>query len=295
MLISTNLVYIRDQGKEECRVPGKIIPREILSKSALNKTGIPGYEYCINPYVGCAHNCIYCYASFMCRFTGHQEKWGEFLDIKVNFSDVLAKKLSGRARPEGKVLLGSVTDAYQPAESRYKITRSSLEILADYQLLDVHILTKSALVQRDLPILRQLRACEVGFTITTMDRNIARVIEPGASPPHLRLAAARQLINAGIPVWVFVAPLLPGLSDTEDALTCLLSTLHEAGIKEILLDYLNPYPAVVHRLKIIYRQYFPEALPELEVYLTHTEIYRDKIAGRLCQVSGLVGCQPYFV
>lgn len=273
----------------------KIVPREILCKSALNKTGIPGYEYCINPYVGCTHSCIYCYASFMCRFTGHQEKWGEFLDIKVNFPDVLAKKLNGRVRPEGKVLLGSVTDAYQPVEARYKITRASLEILAGYQLLDVHILTKSALVQRDLPILRQLRACEVGFTITTMERNIARVIEPGASPPHLRLAAARQLIKAGIPVWVFIAPLLPGLSDTEEALTSLLLTLHEAGIKEILLDYLNPYSVVVHRLKGVYRQYFPKALPKLEEYLHYPVIYKDKIEGRLNQICRFVGCQANFV
>ncbi|MDD3655019.1 MAG: radical SAM protein [Desulfotomaculaceae bacterium] len=273
----------------------KIVPREILCKSALNKTGIPGYEYCINPYVGCAHACLYCYASFMCRFTGHQEKWGEFLDVKVNLPAVLAKRLGGRTRPEGKVLLGTVTDAYQPAEALYKITRSSLEVLAEYQLLEVHILTKSALVQRDLPVLRRLRACEVGFTITTMDRNIARVLEPGASPPHLRLAAARQLMQAGIPVWVFIAPLLPGLSDTEEGLNSLLQTLHKTGVREILIDYLNPYPAVVHRLKSAYRRYFPNALPELEEYLHHPAIYRDKIEGRLNQVRDLVGCQTCFV
>ncbi|MDD4169339.1 MAG: radical SAM protein [Desulfotomaculaceae bacterium] len=273
----------------------KIVPREILCKSALNKTGIPGYEYCLNPYVGCAHACLYCYASFMCRFTGHQKKWGEFLDVKVNFPSVLAKRLSGRARPEGKVMLSTVTDAYQPAEALYKITRSSLEVLAEYQLLEVHILTKSALVQRDLPVLRRLRACEVGVTITTMDRNIARVLEPGASPPHLRLAAARQLMQAGIPVWVFIAPLLPGLSDTEEGLISLLQTLHQTGIREILIDCLNPYPAVVHRLKNAYRRYFPGALPELEEYLRHPAIYQHKIESRLNLVNELVGCQPCFI
>ncbi|HWQ89097.1 MAG TPA: radical SAM protein [Desulfitobacteriaceae bacterium] len=274
----------------------QFVPREIKCKSALNKTGIPGYEYCLNPYVGCAHGCIYCYASFMSRFTGHQEKWGEFLDVKVNFPDILAKQLSSRRkRAEGRVLLGTVTDAYQPVEARYKITRSSLKVLADYQLLEVHILTKSALVQRDISILRQLRACEVGFTVTTTDRKIARLFEPYASPPQLRLAAARQLIKAGIPVWVFIAPLLPGLSDTEEALIRLLRALHETGIKEILLDYLNPYPAVVHRLKNAYRHYFPQALLELEEYLLQPGIYQEKIAVRLHQVSGLVGCQYNFI
>ncbi|ADI01901.1 SPL family radical SAM protein [Syntrophothermus lipocalidus] len=272
-----------------------IAVREILCKSALNKTGVPGYQYCINPYVGCAHACVYCYASFMCRFTNHLEKWGRFLDVKVNFPEVLAKQLGRRNRPEGAVLVGSVTDAYQPAEAVYEITRSSLRILADYQLLEVHTLTKSSLVLRDLPLLRQMRGCEVGFTITTLDRNVARVLEPGASPPHLRLAAARELIRAGIKVWVFIAPLLPGVSDREESLTGLLRTIHECGIREVLLDTLNPYPAVVQRLKNTYLRYFPEALPELETYLRSPEMYRDKIEARLCNISELVGCQPYFV
>ncbi len=272
-----------------------IVSREILCKSALNKTGIPGYKYCINPYIGCTHACLYCYASFMCRFTDHQEKWGRFLDVKVNFSDVLAKQLRSRTRPEGKVLLGSVTDAYQPAEAIYKITRSSLEVLADYQLLEVHILTKSALVQRDLPMLRQLRACKVGFTITTLDLHIARVIESGASPPQLRVAAAWELIKAGIPVWIFISPLLPGVTDTEESLASLLHTIHECGIREVLLDRLNPYPAVVQRLKSAYRKHFPEALPELKEYLRYPGIYQDRIEGRLQQISELVSFRPYFV
>ncbi len=247
-----------------------------MCKSALTRTGIPGYDYCLNPYGGCTHGCVYCYASFMCRFTGHREKWGEFLDVKANFPAVLAKQLSGRrAKPEGKVLLGSVTDAYQPAEARYGITRASLQVLADYRLLEVGVLTKSHLVERDLPILRELRACEVGFTITTMDRNVAGLLEPGASEPQLRLAAASRLIKAGIPVWVFVAPLLPGLTDTEESLTTLYRSLHAAGVKEILLDHLNPYPAVANRLKAAYRRHFPAALPALEEYLRHPGAYRD--------------------
>jgi DNA repair photolyase len=231
----------------------------------------------------------------MTRFTTHQEKWGEFLDVKVNFPEVLAKQLhSRRKRVEGKALLGTVTDAYQPVEARYKITQASLQVLAEYQHLEVHILTKSALVQRDIPVLRRLRACEVGFTVTTLERNIARVLEPYASPPQLRLAAARQLIKAGIPVWVFIAPLLPGLADTEEALFRLLQALHETGIREILLDYLNPYPAVIHRLKKAYLHYFPEALPVLEEYLRHPEIYRARIAACLQQASSMVGCQCSF-
>ncbi|NMC27856.1 MAG: hypothetical protein GYA42_06885, partial [Syntrophomonadaceae bacterium] len=79
-------------GNGELLVGKTLITRGIECKTALNKTGIPGYQYCMNPYVGCTHACVYCYASFMCRFTGHSEPWGEFLDVKVNFPSVLAKQ-----------------------------------------------------------------------------------------------------------------------------------------------------------------------------------------------------------
>jgi len=271
-----------------------IVPREIVCRSALNKTGIPGYDYCMNPYVGCVHACIYCYASFMCRFSGHKERWGRFLDVKVNFPEILAKQLGARRPPAGKVLIGTVTDAYQPAEAHYAITRASLELLADYGALEVHILTKSALVQRDIPILGRMR-CEVGFTITTLNMQIAKVVEPYASLPSQRLAAAEKLLVAGIPVWVFIAPLLPGLSDTEGALKQLLQGLYASGIREILVDRLNPYPAAVHHLKNAYRQHFPLALPALEEYLRQPGVYQEEVRRRLDEVSRRIGCEPYFV
>ncbi|NLU49376.1 MAG: radical SAM protein [Syntrophomonadaceae bacterium] len=249
----------------------------------------------MNPYAGCTHRCAYCYASFMCRFTGHQESWGQFLDVKVNFPAMLEKQLSGRSRREGRLIVGTVTDAYQPAEAHYGITRSCLEILSHHPALEVHILTKSALVVRDLAILRQLRACEVGFTVTTLEQKTAQLIEPGASLPRQRLVAARQLMQAGIPVWVFIAPLLPGLSDTEESLVNLLSTLNDMGIKEILLDSLNPYPAVVQRLRNIYRQYFSSALPYLEDYLRHPDVYQDIVIDRLQQINEQTGCQAHFI
>ncbi|MEQ8236193.1 MAG: radical SAM protein [Syntrophomonadaceae bacterium] len=262
-----------------------LIAREMECKTALNKTGIPGYQYCMNPYVGCTHACIYCYASFMCRFTGHSEPWGEFLDVKVNFPSALGKQLSRSTRPQGKVVIGTVTDAYQPAEARYGLTRACLEILADYKQLEVHILTKSALVQRDTEILKRIPAAQVGFTITTMDSRVARVVEPGASAPSLRLGAARRLREAGLPVWVFIAPLLPGLTDTEPSLYQLWKSLREAGIEEIMVDYLNPYPAVVHRVRAAYRDYFPEALPVLEEYLRHPTAYQEQTDQRIKLIS----------
>lgn len=267
------------------------LPGEINCKTALTKTGIPGFRYCLNPYVGCAHGCVYCYASFMCRFTGHKEPWGNFVDAKVNFPLVLEKQLSSRSKPEGKLLLGSVTDAYQPAEARYGLTRSCLEALVRHPLLEVEILTKSALILRDLSLLQKLSRCSVGFTVTTMDEKAACIFEPGASPPGLRLVAAKQLVDAGIPVWAFIAPVLPGLGDSEEAVAGLFGALKRAGVKEVLVDTLNPYPAVMQRLKKVYRMHFPSALAELEFYLENRGFYRGKMFEALTGISRRFGCR----
>src|SRR3972149_1263020 len=116
--------------------------REIFSKTILTKTAITGFDYCINPYVGCGHGCRYCYASFMKRFTGHKEPWGEFIDVKVN-EPLLLKNQLKRAKP-GMVAISTVTDPYQPIEKIYKITRGCLEALLDKQF-PVNLLTRSPL------------------------------------------------------------------------------------------------------------------------------------------------------
>lgn len=263
------------------------IIREISCKSALNKTKIPGYDYCMNPYVGCTHGCVYCYASFMCRFTDHRENWGEFLDVKTNFPQVLVKQLgSAKVRLAGKVLLGTVTDAYLPEEARYRITRSSLEILQGFPELGVHILTKSILVERDVDILARMRGCEVGFTVTTMDPDISRVIEPGASLPRQRLDTALEIMKAGIHVWVFIAPVLPGLTDTEESFSSLFLALHSRGIRDIQVDCLNPYASVLQRLRKVYYDHFPQALPALERFLRDPGQYKREMASRIRRFSG---------
>ena len=262
----------------ERSIPGVTV-REVHCRSALNRTKIPGFDYCMNPYGGCTHGCVYCYASFMCRFSGHEEVWGKYLDVKVNFPSILARQLErSKTTPPGRVLLGTVTDAYQPAESIYRITRSSLETLAGHPRMEVHVLTKSALVRRDIPVLSKLKGCEVGFTITTLDEGIARIMEPGASSPRLRIEAAEELTKEGIPVWVFVAPLLPGLTDREDSVLELLAALRKKGISHVSFDPLNPYPAVVEGLRVIYRRQFPGLLAILEEYIKQPRNRRRETA-----------------
>lgn len=190
-----------------------MIIRTIKCKTLLTKSRLPEVDYCINPYIGCLHGCVYCYARFMRRFTKHTEKWGDFLDVKINAPEVLEKELS-RNPKRGAVLLGSVTDAYQPAERKYKVTRSVLQILSRHNF-PVSILTKSDLVVRDIDVLKQLSDCEVGLTITTLDRKAAADFEPRASSPQKRIDALEALHSAGIKTYAFIGPILPGFTNLE--------------------------------------------------------------------------------
>ncbi len=211
------------------------IRREILSRTVLTRTGIPGYDYCLNPYVGCEHGCSYCYASFMKRFTGHTEPWGAFVDAKVNAPEVLRRQLR-RAR-RGSVLVGTVTDPYQPVERTYRLTRGCLEALAERQL-PVNVLTRSPLCLRDLDVFRRFEELSVGLSITTDDDATRRLFEPHAPPIPARLEALRTLRREGIATYVFVGPLLPMDPDR------LVEQIGGAA-GEVLVDRLNYQEKVV--------------------------------------------------
>lgn len=183
-----------------------LIIREIKAKSILTKSGIPGVDYCINPYVGCAHGCRYCYATFMKRYTGHTEEWGSFVDVKINAPEILQKQLK-RARM-GRVMISSVTDAYQPIESKYKLTRQCLKALLQYQF-SVDILTKSPLVLRDTDLIKEFKDIDVGITITTNDERISRVFEPNAPSIMARMRTLKTLHDSGIKTYAFIGPVLP--------------------------------------------------------------------------------------
>lgn len=185
-----------------------LIIKEIKVKSVLTKSGIPGADYCINPYVGCFHGCRYCYATFMKRFTNHTEPWGGFVDVKINAAEVLEKQL--KRAEKGSVIISSVTDAYQPIEARYKITRKCLEVLLQYQhQFSVDILTKSPLVLRDMDLIKRFKDIYVGITITTDDEDMRKVFEPNAPSISARINALKKLHDNGIETYAFIGPVLP--------------------------------------------------------------------------------------
>ena len=179
---------------------------ERTARSVLSKSGIPGARWALNPYVGCAHACRYCYAEFMKKYTGHTEPWGTFVDAKVNAPEALERELRRAAR--GVVMLSSVTDCYQPLEGRCGLTRRCLERLLAHRF-PVRILTKSPLVLRDLDLLRRFPEIEVGLTVTTDDERMRLLFEPGAPPIAARVDALRRLREAGVRTYVFIGPMLP--------------------------------------------------------------------------------------
>ncbi|MGB8873524.1 MAG: radical SAM protein [Desulfobaccales bacterium] len=181
---------------------------EIRIKSALVRSRIPGVDYVINPYLGCGHGCRYCYAVFMRKYSHHPKlPWGSFVEAKINIAEVLDSELH-RKRRQGRALLSSVCDPYQPLENRYRLTRACLEVLRD-RGWGIDILTRSPLVTRDLDLLAATPGVSVGFSIPTDDDAVRKVLEPHAPPIGARLSALSKLHEAGISTWVFVAPILP--------------------------------------------------------------------------------------
>jgi DNA repair photolyase len=165
----------------------------------------------------------------MKRFTGHPEPWGDFVDVKINAADALRRQL-GRIK-KGTLLIGTVTDPYQPLEARYCITRDCLSVLVQSPL-EVHILTRSPLVVRDIDILKQLSCVEIGLSITTNSEDVKGIFEPMAPSIASRVDALKALHDAGLRTYVFVGPMLP--MDPE-----ALASIIEGAADEVLIDRLN--------------------------------------------------------
>lgn len=171
-----------------------VYTREVESKSVLSRSRIYGVDYSVNPYLGCEHGCVYCYARFMLKYAHRDADWGRFAHPKANAPDVLEREL--REARKGLVLLSSVTDPYQPLERKYNLTRRILQRLSQHQF-PVSILTKSSLVTRDIDVLQQFDECEVGLTIVTLDEDVRRNFEPRSDPIRERLVALRSLHEGG--------------------------------------------------------------------------------------------------
>jgi len=267
--------------------------REIRCKTALSRSKI--MQYSLNPYTGCAHGCRYCYARFITKFTGHTRPWGSFLDVKINIPDVLSKEVT-RKKP-GRVFVCSVCDGWQPAEERYELTRRCIDILCEGGFAP-SILTKSGLVTRDYDILGRYPDCEIGFTITTLDEEIRRALEPNASPSLKRVAAMREAADRGIRTYAFIGPLLPFLCDGEENIDEIFRTISDIGLERIYVDKLNLRYGVWRSVASLLSSRYPQLLGRYRKVLftaDGAESYRRSLSEKAVDIASKYGLSDKLV
>jgi DNA repair photolyase len=268
-------------AEEGCKVV------EVECKSVLNKSGLA--DYAVNCYAGCEHGCHYCYARFATRFSHPGETWGSFVDIKVNAPGVLTREV--KRKQVGRVFMSSVCDGWQPAEANYRLTRQCLEILLS-KGFPVTILTKSALAQRDLDLLKSKDSVELGATITTLDENLSRLFEPRSSPPEERLVLLQEGKSRGIKTYVFLGPLLPYLSDSEGSILSLLRVVKEVGADYFYVDRLNLRFGVWKSLLGLLQEHFPHLVEDYRRILFNasaSDAYAERLASVVNRLSAKQG------
>ncbi|HEY8774344.1 MAG TPA: radical SAM protein [Gaiellaceae bacterium] len=256
--------------------------REEPCRSALNRVKGMGFGWSLNPYMGCAHRCTFCYVRAFEQRADRpaDDRYGRSIRVKVNVAEVLRAEL---ARPSWRgevVAIGAATDPYQPAEGRYQLTRGCLEALRD-AANPLSLITRSPMVVRDLDVLVEAaRRAEVSvvFSVPTLDEEVWRRTEPGTPPPRRRLEAVSALVEAGVKAGVGMAPILPGISDSPEQLERVVRAAREAGATSIWANLLYLKPGTrEHFLDALARDW-PEELDRYErlygdrAYLPKTQV-----------------------
>jgi DNA repair photolyase len=222
--------------------------RSLLNKVVSNRN-LP-FTWAINPYRGCEFACKYCYARYTHEFMEMtDEDFEHKIFVKQHAADLLRQELKKVKKGE-EIAIGTATDPYQPAERRYEITRAILDEFARHRGFELGIVTKSNLVLRDTEVLREIARHNrlfVNITITTVNTELARILEPRAPRPDLRLDAVRQLNLAGVPAGVICAPVLPGITDDPRDLEALVEAAAQAGAKYLFANalFLKPCSASI--------------------------------------------------
>jgi len=262
------------------------------------------FDWTINPYRGCEFGCKYCYARYTHEYM--EIDGGEFerkIFVKQDAAPLLAQDISQKYSYESKgsgyvraehIAIGTATDPYQPAEREYGVTRACLEELAKREGLSVSIITKSNQIVRDIDVLQQIAsksALTVDITVTTLRPRLARLLEPRAPRPDLRLAALKQLREAGLCVGVSVSPLLPGINDGE--LEAVAAAARESGAQWIYSGVLFLMPSSAKQFLPFIRQKYPKLAKQYEQWYAKNgyapEEYRKKVSERVRHIREKLG------
>jgi DNA repair photolyase len=249
------------------------LPAKSLLNRCVSRRSLP-FTWTINPYRGCEFACKYCYARYTHEFMEMRDgaEFEQKIYVKQHTAELLRRELR-RVKPREPIALGTATDPYQPAERRYEVTRGILEEFARHRGFELGIVTKSNLIVRDVDLLREVsrsNALSIHITITTLDVELARILEPRAPRPDLRMDAVRQLSEAGLTVGVSCSPVLPGITDAPADLEAVVRAAAAAGAGHIFAGplFLKPCSAAVF-------------LPFLEQHFPHlVENYRQRYQDR---------------
>jgi DNA repair photolyase len=242
--------------------------REEPCKSALNRVKGMGFGWSLNPYMGCAHQCTFCYVRAFERRAERpsDDRYGSSIRVKVNVADVLRRELARRSWKRELVAIGAATDPYQPAEGRYHLTRACLQVLAEASN-PLSLITRGPMIVRDIDVLTAaaVRAdVSVNFSVPTLDERIWRYTEPHTSPPIQRLRAMRRLVDAGIRAGVGVAPILPGLSDDPKLLEDVVKAARDHGATHVWANVLYLRPGTREHFLAKLADTWPELVPFYE-------------------------------
>jgi DNA repair photolyase len=249
------------------------LPAKSILNRCISRRAMP-FSWTINPYRGCEFGCRYCYARYTHEFMEMRDgmEFEQKIYVKQHAAELLRQELR-RVKPDEAIALGTATDPYQPAERRYEVTRGILEEFARHRGYELGIVTKSNLVVRDLTRLQEIgrqNKLSVHITITTLDTDLARILEPRAPRPDLRLDAVRLLAKSGVRVGVSCSPVVPGITDAPADLERLIQAAAEAGADYIFANplFLKPCSAAV------FLPFLEQNFPHLAA--NYRERYKDR-------------------
>jgi len=272
--------------------------REEPCKSAVNRVKGMMFTWSLNPYMGCVHQCTFCYVrGFELRADRPSDhRYGQSIRVKTNVAEVLRRELARASWKRETVAIGAATDPYQPAEGHYRLTRACIEALRDASN-PFSVITRGPLVVRDVDVLAEAaRRADVSvtFSVPTLDDEIWRRTEPGTAPPRQRLRALKTLVAAGVRTSVGMAPILPGISDRPELLEQVVREAREAGACGVWANLLYLRPGTREHFLECLAEDYPEQLPAYErlyarrAYLKseETEPVRE-LVGQLARKHGI--------
>src|SRR3954468_3877318 len=267
--------------------------REEPCKSALNRVKGMGFKWSLNPYMGCAHQCTFCYVRAFERRAERpsDDRYGSAIRVKINVGEQLEREITRKSWKRELVAVGAATDPYQPAEGRYRLTRACLAVMAEHGN-PFSIVTRGPLIVRDIDVLAAAAAkadVSVNFSVPTLDKDVWRYTEPNTSPPIQRLRAVRRLVDAGIRAGVGVAPILPGLSDKPELLADVVKAARDHGATHVWANVLYLRPGTREHFLEKLAAIWPELLPMYEQLYANGRSYLPdaETRPRRARVNGL--------